>query len=55
LKRKSLHGYILCLSGCSDRVFFTYSKLVEKVFHIGDRETPAVTHPDEVDYVPMKT
>lgn len=35
--------------------FFTYSKLVEKVFYIDNRETPAVTHPDEVDYVPMKT
>lgn len=55
MKRKSLHGYILCLSCCSDRVFFTYSKLVEKVFYIDNRETPAVTHPDEVDYVPMKT
>ena len=35
--------------------FFTYGKLVEKVFHIDDRETPAIAHPDGVDYVPMKT
>ena len=35
--------------------FFTYGKLVEKVFHIDDRETPALAHPDGVDYVPMKT
>lgn len=35
--------------------FFTYSKLVEKVFRIDDRQTPAVAHPDGVDFVPMKT
>ena len=35
--------------------FFTYGKLVERVFHIDDRQTPAVAHPDGVDYVPMKT
>ncbi|MBU5435502.1 carbon starvation protein A [Pseudoflavonifractor sp. MSJ-37] len=35
--------------------FFTYSKLIEKVFHIDDRQTPAVAHPDGVDYIPMKT
>lgn len=35
--------------------FFTYSKIVEKVFHIDDRQTPAVVHPDGVDYMPMKT
>ena len=35
--------------------FFTYSKVVEKVFHIDDRKTPAVQHPDGVDYTPMKT
>lgn len=35
--------------------FFTYGKLVEKVFHIDDRQTPAVAHPDGVDFVPMKT
>ena len=35
--------------------FFTYSKLMEHVFHIDDRQTPAVVHPDGVDYMPMKT
>ena len=35
--------------------FFTYSKLVEKIFRVDDRPTPAVVHPDGVDYVPMKT
>ena len=35
--------------------FFTYGKLVERVFHIDDRQTPALAHPDGVDYVPMKT
>lgn len=35
--------------------FFTYGKLIEKVFHIDDRQTPAVLHPDGVDYIPMKT
>lgn len=35
--------------------FFTYSRLVEKVFRIDDRQTPAVAHPDGVDFVPMKT
>ena len=35
--------------------FLVYGKLVEKVFHIDDRQTPAVAHPDGVDYVPMKT
>ena len=35
--------------------FFTYSKVIEKVFHIDDRQTPATVHPDGVDYMPMKT
>jgi len=35
--------------------FFTYGKLVEHVFQIDSRPTPAVAHPDGVDYVPMKT
>ena len=35
--------------------FFTYSKVIEKVFRVDDRPTPAVAHPDGVDYVPMKT
>ena len=25
--------------------FFTYGKLVERVFHIDDRQTPALAHP----------
>lgn len=28
--------------------FFTYGRLVEKVFHIDDRQTPAIAHPDGV-------
>lgn len=35
--------------------FFTYGKLVEKVFRVDDRPTPAIAHPDGVDYIPMKT
>lgn len=35
--------------------FFTYGKLVEKIFHIDGRQTPAVAHPDGIDFVPMKT
>ncbi|HIY20779.1 MAG TPA: carbon starvation protein A [Candidatus Flavonifractor merdigallinarum] len=35
--------------------FFTYGKLIERVFHIDERKTPALAHPDGVDYVPMKT
>ncbi len=35
--------------------FLTYSKLVEKIFRVDGRQTPAVVHPDGVDYVPMKT
>ena len=35
--------------------FFTYSKLVEKIFRIDDRPTPRWLTPDGVDYVPMKT
>ena len=35
--------------------FLTYGKLTERVFQIDDRPTPAVAHPDGVDYVPMKT
>lgn len=35
--------------------FFTYGKLVEKVFSPDDRETPAVKLHDGVDYVPLKT
>ena len=35
--------------------FFTYSKVIEKVFRVDDRPTPAIAHPDGVDYIPMKT
>ena len=36
--------------------FFTYGKLIEKVFQTdAGRTTPAVAHPDGVDFVPMKT
>ena len=28
---------------------------MERVFRVDDRQTPAVAHPDGVDYVPMKT
>lgn len=35
--------------------FFTYGKLVEKIFGINDRaKTPAITKNDGVDFVPMK-
>ncbi len=32
-----------------------YGKLVERVFRPDDRPTPAIAHPDGVDYIPMKT
>ena len=35
--------------------YFLYGKLTEKVFRPDGRTTPAVDHPDGVDYVPMKT
>lgn len=35
--------------------YFTYGVLVEKVFRTDDRLTPAIAHPDNVDYVPMST
>lgn len=35
--------------------YFLYGKLTEKVFRPDDRPTPAIDHPDGVDYVPMKT
>ena len=35
--------------------YWLYGRLAEKVFHPDDRPTPAVDHPDGVDYVPMKT
>lgn len=45
-----LCAIILLIAG-----YFLYGKLVEKVFRPDDRVTPAVDHPDGVDYVPMKT
>ena len=36
--------------------YYAYSKLIEKIFGPEfDRPTPAMAHPDGVDYVPMKT
>lgn len=35
--------------------YFTYGKLMERVFQVDDRPTPAVAHPDGVDFIPMKT
>lgn len=35
--------------------YFLYGKLVERVFCPDDRPTPAIAHPDGVDYIPMKT
>ena len=35
--------------------YWLYGRLTEKVFHPDDRPTPAIDHPDGVDYVPMKT
>lgn len=34
--------------------YFTYSKVVERIFGPDDRPTPATTMTDGVDYVPMK-
>ncbi len=35
--------------------YMLYGRLAEKVFRPDERPTPAVDHPDGVDYVPMKT
>lgn len=35
--------------------YLTYGKLIERVFRVDDRPTPAVAHPDGVDFIPMKT
>lgn len=35
--------------------YFMYGKIVERVFRPDDRPTPAIAHPDGVDYIPMKT
>ena len=34
--------------------YFVYGRVVEGLFHPDDKPTPAVLHPDGVDYVPMK-
>lgn len=34
--------------------YFVYGKFVDNLFHPDDKPTPAVLHPDGVDYVPMK-
>ncbi len=43
-------SFILCLALLIGG-YFTYGKIVEKTFAPDDRETPAVTHNDGVDYV----
>ena len=35
--------------------YLVYGRLAERVFRPDERPTPAVEHPDGVDYVPMKT
>ena len=35
--------------------YFIYGRLVERIFHADNRPTPAVVHPDGVDYVPLPT
>lgn len=35
--------------------YILYGKLAERIFRPDDRLTPAMEHPDGVDYVPMKT
>lgn len=46
-----LFGIALLIAG-----YFTYGKFVERVFGVKDsRQTPAYTHQDGVDYLPMKT
>jgi carbon starvation protein CstA len=46
-----LAGVILLIVG-----YFTYGKVVEKIFGVNeDRTTPAYTHKDDVDYLPMNT
>ena len=35
--------------------YFLYGKMTEHIFRPDSRPTPAVDHPDGVDYVPMKT
>jgi carbon starvation protein CstA len=46
-----LAGIVLLIVG-----YFTYGKLVEKIFGVKEsRTTPAFTHEDGVDYLPMNT
>ncbi|WP_243292314.1 carbon starvation CstA family protein [Bacillus sp. FJAT-47783] len=46
-----IFGIILLIVG-----YFTYGKFVEKVFGVNDsRQTPAYSHQDGVDYLPMGT
>lgn len=45
-----LIAVIILLAG-----YFLYGRLVERVFRPDDRPTPAIAHPDGVDYIPMKT
>ena len=33
--------------------YFVYGKIVEKIFAVSDKPTPAIANPDGVDYVPM--
>ena len=35
--------------------YFIYGRLVERVFGPDDRKTPALTHADGVDYIPLPT
>ena len=35
--------------------YFIYGKVVERVFGPDDRKTPALSHTDGVDYVPLPT
>lgn len=48
---------ILFLSACCLLIlgYFIYGALVEKVFGISKAQTPAVRHPDGVDYIPFPT
>lgn len=43
-------GIVLLIIG-----YFTYGKFIEKVFGPKERPTPAFTHGDGIDYVPMNT
>lgn len=43
-------AFVLLLTG-----YFTYSRIVERIFGVDDRPTPAVTMADGVDYVEMPT